>query len=156
MLGSGDPDPALASGELLEGIDAGGGAEFDAWLLVERRRVAGMCEAVLRDAALGALAAGRPLDGAALASRALASSRFDDGAHELLVRCLARAGQAGAARAHADACEALFRRELGRAPDAGVRAAAEDRSAPRASHRGDRAAALGQLDAGRAAVAAGA
>ena len=54
----------------------------------------------------GALAAGAPLDGAALASRALALNRFDDGAHELLVRCLARAGQVGAAREHADACEA--------------------------------------------------
>ena len=58
---------------------------------------------------------------AALASRALALNQFDDGAHELLVRCLARAGEVGAAREQADACDVLFRRELGRAPDPGVR-----------------------------------
>jgi tetratricopeptide (TPR) repeat protein len=141
---------------LLEGVEPGAGAEFDAWLLVERRRVAAMCEAVLRDAALEAQAAGRPLDGAALASRALALNRFDDGAHELLVRCLARAGEVGAARQHADACAVLFRRELGRAPDPGVRRAADENDAQSPPAGGDRAAALGQLDAGRAAVAAGA
>jgi len=155
-LGAGVPDPALARGELLEGIDPGAGADFDAWLLVERRRCAGMCEAVLRDAALGALAAGRPLEAAALASRALALNRFDDGVHELLVRCLARAGEIGAARDHAEACDVLFRRELGRAPDPGVRRAVEEQDAQSAPAVGDRAAALGQLDAGRAAVDAGA
>ena len=155
LLAAGEPDPALVRGELLEGVEPGARAEFDAWLLVERRRLAGMCEAVLRDAALGSLAAGRPLAGAALASRAVALNRFDDGAHELLVRCLARGDEIDAARAHADACELLFRRELGRAPDPSVRAAAGEH-APSAASGGDRAAALGQLDAGRAAVAAGA
>jgi tetratricopeptide (TPR) repeat protein len=108
---------------------------------------------VLRDAALTALAAGAPLDGATLASRAVALNRFDDGAHELLVRCLARAGETAAARDHADACEALFRRELGRDPDPAVRRAADAQGTPLA---GDRAAAVGQLDAGRRAVDAGA
>ena len=155
-LASGEPDPALVRGGLLEDVAPGAGPEFDAWLLVERRRVAGMCEAVLRDAALGALAAGRALDGAALASRALVLNRFDDGAHELLVRCLARAGEVGAARDHADACEALFRRELGRSPDPGVRRAAGEHGTHSSVATGDRAAALGQLEAGRAAVDAGA
>ena len=95
----------------------------------------------MRDAALEALAAGVPLDAAALASRALALNRFDDGAHELLVRCLARAGDVGAAREHADACEVLFRRELGRAPDPGVRRAADEQGAQSAPAVGDRAAA---------------
>jgi DNA-binding SARP family transcriptional activator len=153
-LASGDPDPVLVRGELLEGIEPGAGPDFDAWLRVERRRFTGISEAVLRDAALTALAAGAPLDGATLASRAVALNRFDDGAHELLVRCLARAGELAAARDHADACEVLFRRELGRAPDPGVRRAAEeDRSE---TGGGDRAAALGQLNAGRLAVDAGA
>jgi DNA-binding SARP family transcriptional activator len=153
-LAAGEADPAWVRGELLEGVEPGGGAEHDAWLLVERRRLAGVCEAVMRDAALAALAAGDPLGAAALASRAVALNRFDDGAHELLVRCLARAGQRAAAREHADACDVLFRRQLGRAPDPGVRGAAEEpRPAPSG---GDRAAALGQLDAGRAAVDAGA
>jgi DNA-binding SARP family transcriptional activator len=155
-VAAGDPDPALARGELLEGVDPGAGADFDAWVLVERRRLAGVCEAVLRDAALRALTAGVPLDGAALASRALALNRFDDGTHELLVRCLARAGDVGAAREHADACEVLFRRELGRAPDPGVRRAADEHGGLGSPAGGDRTAALGQLDAGRAAVDAGA
>ena len=155
-LASGEPDLALVRGELLEGVDPRAGADFDAWLLVERRRFVGVCEAVLRDAALGALAAGAPLDAAALASRALALNRFDDGVHELLVRCLARAGEVAAAREHADACEVLFRRELGRAPDPGVRRAADEHAVESALAGGDRAAALGQLDAGRAAVDAGA
>jgi DNA-binding SARP family transcriptional activator len=152
-LAAGDPDPELVRGELLEGVDPGAGPDFDAWLRVERRRFAGLCEAVLRDAALAELTAGAPLQAAALASRAVALNQFDDGAHELLVRCFERAGEAGAARDHADACEELFRRELGRAPDPGVRRAADAESVPPA---GDRAAALGQLDAGRRAVDAGA
>src|SRR5215207_502568 len=60
-LSSGDPDPGLARGELLEGVDSHAGAVFEAWLLVERRRLAGVCEAVLREAALRALAAGDAL-----------------------------------------------------------------------------------------------
>ena len=156
VLASGDPDPVLARGELLEGVHPGAGPVFDAWLLVERRRLAGVCEAVLRDAALEALAAGAPLDGAALASRALALDAFDESAHELLVRCLARAGEIGAARHHANACEVLFRRELGRAPDPRVRRAADEHGAPGPPAVGDRAAAVGQLDAGRPAVNAGA
>jgi DNA-binding SARP family transcriptional activator len=155
-LASGAPDPALARGELLEGIEPGAGAVFDAWLLVERRHLAGVCEAVLRDAALGALAAGAPLDAAALASRALALDAFDESAHELLVRCLARAGEIGAARHHANACEVLFRRELGRAPDPRVRRAADEHGPDDPPAVGDRAAAMGQLDAGRAALDAGA
>jgi DNA-binding SARP family transcriptional activator len=155
-VASGDPDPALARGELLERVDPGAGTDFDAWLLVERRRFAGLCEAVLRDAALAALAAGAPLDGAALASRALTTNPFDDANHELLVRCLSRAGDVGAAREHADACERLFRRELGRGPDASVRRAAAEHDAQSGATIGDRTAAVGQLEAGRAAVAAGA
>jgi DNA-binding SARP family transcriptional activator len=154
-LTSGDGDPALARGELLEGIDPGSGAAFEAWLLVERRRLAGICEAVLRDAALAALTAGDPLAAAGLASRTVTLNAFDESAHELLVRCLARAGEVDAARRHADASEVLFRRELGRALHPRVRRAVDEgRESP--PETGDAAAAVGQLDAGRAAVAAGA
>ena len=155
-VASGDPDPELVRGALLEGVDPGAGAVFDAWLLVERRRLAGVCEAVLRDAALRALASGAALDAATLASRALALNEFDESTHELLVRCLARAGDVGAARHHANTCEVLFRRELGRTPDPRVRRAADDHGVEDTPTEGDRAAAIGQLQAGRAAVAAGA
>ena len=155
-LAAGDPDPALARGELLEGVDPGAGEVFEAWLLVERRRFASACEAVLRGSALEALVGGAPLDAAALASRVLALNAFDESAHELLVRCLARSGDQEAARAHAAAAETLFRRELGRAPDARVRRAADEGDDDGTPAVGDRAAAIGQLEAGRAAVAAGA
>jgi DNA-binding SARP family transcriptional activator len=155
-LAGGAPDPALVRGELLEGVEPGAGEVFESWLLVERRRTAGLCEAVLRDAALRALAAGAPLEGAALASRALALDAFDESAHELLVRCLARAGEHRAAHRHAEACDELFRRELGHPAGARVRRAAEEHGPRDAPPGGDRAAALGQLDAGRAAVDAGA
>jgi DNA-binding SARP family transcriptional activator len=155
-LTAGASDPALVRGELLEAIDPGAGAVFEAWLLVERRRLAGLCEAVLRDAALEALAGGAHLEAAALASRALALNAFDETAHELLVRCLARAGELGAARHHANACDVLFRRELGRAADPRVRRAAEEHTEASGPAVGDRAAATGQLDAGRAALDAGA
>ena len=154
-LSAAAPDPALARGELLEGIDAGAGEVFDAWLLVERRRLAAICEAVLHEAALAALAVGAPLDGAALASRALALNAYDEHTHELLVRCLAHAGESEAASRHADATAVLFRRELGREPDAGVRRAAAEH-APITPGAGDRAAVVGQLEAGRAALGAGA
>jgi ATP/maltotriose-dependent transcriptional regulator MalT len=111
---------------------------------------------VLRDAALQALTAGEPLDGAALASRALSSNPFDESAHELLVRCLARAGELRAAREHVTACEALFRRELGRDPDPRVRRALDEHDRDLTPAVGDRAAAIGQLEAGRAAIDAGA
>jgi len=153
---SGATDPELARGELLEGVESGAGEVFDAWLLVERRRLAGVCEGVLRDAALGHLAAGLPLQGAALAARGLALNPFDESAHELLVRCLARAGEIGAARHHVTACEVLFRRELGRMPDSRVRRAVDEVAPSAPSAGGDRAAAVGQLEAGLAALAAGA
>jgi DNA-binding SARP family transcriptional activator len=151
-LGRGDL--GLVRGELLERAEPDAGPVFDAWLLVERRRLAGICEGLLHHAALQELGLSRPREAAVLASRALELSPFEDRLHELLVRCLAAAGDAGAARHHAVACEVLFRRELGRAPDPKVRRAAdpaEPRDAP-----GDRAAAVGQLQAGLAAIDAGA
>ena len=154
-LAAGEPDPALVGGELLERVDPQAGAVFSAWLLVERRRLASLSEAALREAAMTALAEGDAREGAALASRAVALNPYDESGHELLVRCLARAGDADAAREHVAACEALFRRELGRVPDARVRRAAEQGPEPEPT-AGDRAAALAQLDAGRAALDAGA
>jgi hypothetical protein len=74
-LSRGQAEPGLVRGGLLEGIEVDAGPVFDAWLLVERRRLAGLCEGVLRDAALAVLAAGRARDAAALVSRALGFSR---------------------------------------------------------------------------------
>jgi DNA-binding SARP family transcriptional activator len=147
-------DVGLVRGDLLERAEPDAGPVFDAWLLVERRRLAGICEGLLRHAALAELGAGRPREAAGLASRALEFGPFEDGLHELLVRCLAASGDVGAARHHAVSCEVLFRRELGRLPDPKVRQAADP--AERLDAPGDRTAALGQLRAGLAAIDAGA
>jgi DNA-binding SARP family transcriptional activator len=155
-LSVGDADPALVRGELLEDINPDAGEAFAAWLLLERRRLSGLCEGVLRDAALVALAGGVPLEGAQFAARAVELNPFDESSHELLVRCLAKAGEFSAARHQASMCEALFRRELGRAPDPRVRWAAGEVEAAGPPATGDRAAAVGQLQAGLTALAAGA
>lgn len=156
MLDSDRPDPELIRGELLAGTEPSGDAVFGAWLLVERRRLAALCEGILRDAALVALGRGRPQHAAALAGRALELGPFDESLHELVVRCLRATGDVAAARRHADACEALYRRELGRAPSPRVRRAAEAGDAEPHPATGDRAAARGQLAAGTAALEAGA
>ncbi|MEO6859309.1 MAG: BTAD domain-containing putative transcriptional regulator [Solirubrobacteraceae bacterium] len=154
VVSAGQADADFVRGELLEGIELDTGTVFESWLLVERRRLAGLGEGILHDAALVALAAGCAHQAAALASRALEFSPFEESLHELLVRCLAANGDLGAARHHAVSCDLLFRRELGRPPDGRVARAAnqiETRGV-----LGDRAAALGQLQAGVAAIDAGA
>jgi DNA-binding SARP family transcriptional activator len=153
-LSHGEAQVGLVRGELLEGVELERTPVFDSWLLVERRRLAGLGEGLLHDAALAALATGRAQEAAALASRALEFGPFDDSLHELLVRCLAANGDLGAARHHVVSCELLFRRELGRAPDPCVARASHQTESP--GVLGDRAAALGQLEAGIAAIDSGA
>lgn len=154
VVSAGQADVGLVRGELLGGIELVAGPVFDSWLLVERRRLAGLCEGILHDAALEALASGRAAAAAAFASRALEFGPFEESLHELLVRCLAASGDLGAARSHARSCDLLFRRELGRPPDGRVARAATENGEPGVI--GDRAAALGQLQAGISAIDAGA
>jgi DNA-binding SARP family transcriptional activator len=153
-VSAGQADAGFVRGELLEGIELAAGPVFDSWLLVERRRLAGLCEGILHDAALEALASGRAAAAAAFASRALEFGPFEEGLHELFVRCLAANGDLGAARHHVESCDLLFRRELGRPPDVRVARAAVRNGEPRVL--GDRAAAIGQLQAGISAIDAGA
>ena len=51
-----------SSGELLEGVELESCPEFESWLLVERRRVAGAIEARLRQHAIALLATGQAAD----------------------------------------------------------------------------------------------
>lgn len=141
--------------ELLEGMDFGSAPGFDAWLQVERSRLRGVAEAVLHESALAELAAGRPVRAAEAAARLVALNAFDENFHELLVRSHARAGDRQAARRAADACAALFARELGRAPGPAVAAAVADGDR-RAAPPPGAASARAQLEAGRSAVDAGA
>jgi DNA-binding SARP family transcriptional activator len=144
-------------GELLEGLPFDSCPAFASWLAVQRRHLAGAAEALLHEAALAELAAGRTEAAVRLASDVVALNPLDEGHHELLVRSLARGGDRAAAIAQAERCDELFRRELGVAPSAAVRRAAYE-SEPSATSPLSlgRTAALGQLEAGEAAAAAGA
>jgi DNA-binding SARP family transcriptional activator/tetratricopeptide (TPR) repeat protein len=148
-------DGAQTGGELLEGMEFGASPAFESWLVVARGRYAGRIVAVLHDSALDELAAGNPDRAAELAARLVAVDPFDEGHHELLVRSLAARGDRAGALSQAEACRRLFRRELGVEPSPAVRRAAgpgvEGASAP-----GSRAAARAPLEAGAAAVGAGA
>jgi DNA-binding SARP family transcriptional activator len=153
-----DRDALLAaSGEFLEGVQLSACLEFESWLLVARHRVSAAIEARLRRAALARLTVGRADEAVAFASHALGRNPLDEGNHELLVRSLAMAGDRTAALRQVAVCEDLLRRELGAEPSAALREAASagTESGMLAPNSG-RAAAVSQLEAGRAAIAAGA
>jgi DNA-binding SARP family transcriptional activator len=148
-------DGAQAGGELLEGMEFGASPAFESWLVVARGRYAGRIAAVLHDTALDELAAGNADRAAELAARLVAVDPFDEGHHELLVRSLAARGDRAGALAQAEACRRLFRRELGVEPSPAVRRAAGP-SVEGEPAAGSRAAADAHLEAGAAAVGAGA
>ncbi len=150
------PDVSIddsAGGILLDGVS--GGPAFAAWLRVMRRRVAGHAESVLHETALAELAAGRPAQAAEYAARLVASDPFDEANHELLVRSLIAAGDRAGALAQVTACRRLFREQLGTEPSPALRNAAGP-GAPVEPMTGGGAAGRGQLEAGEAAMAAGA
>jgi DNA-binding SARP family transcriptional activator len=146
-----------AGGELLEGVHLAACLEFESWLLVARHRVSAALEARLREAAFARLAGGQADEAVGYASRAVARNPLDEGNHELLVRSLAMAGDRTAALRQVAVCEDLLRRELGVEPSAALRdAATVGTGSAMLSPNSGRAAAVSQLEAGRAAIAAGA
>jgi DNA-binding SARP family transcriptional activator len=153
-----DPAPLLAvDGELLDGVQLGSCLEFESWLVVERRRVSAAVEARLRQAAVGLLASGRSDEAIAYASRAVALDPLEEANHELLVRSLAAAGDRAAALRQVQLCEDLLLRDLGVEASPALReAAAVPAGSPILAPLSGRAAAASQLEAGRAAILAGA
>ena len=144
-----------SSGELLEGVELESCPEFESWLLVERRRVAGAIEARLRQHAIAFLATGQAADAIPFAAKAVAAHPLEQGNHELLVRSLAQSGDEAGALRQITLCEDLFRNELGVEVTESLRGAAligTQQGPPLSS----RAAAVSQLQAGRAALVAGA
>jgi len=142
-------------GELLEGVELESCPEFESWLMVERRRVAGSIEARLRQNAIALVAAGQAAAAIPFAAKAVEINPHEQGNHELLIRSLATSGDRVSALRQVAICEDLFRRELGIGVSETVREAAEvgARTGPPLSGR---AAAVSQLQAGRAAIVAGA
>lgn len=147
--------PAPAAGGLLEGMEFDASPAFESWLLVARRRFAAQAESVLRETALAELADGRAEPAVELAARLVALNPFDEGHHELLVRGLAASGDRAGALAQVAACRRLFRDQVGCEPSPAVARAAGP-VADGGSATGDRVAARGHLEAGEAALAAGA
>lgn len=144
-------------GELLEGLHLTSCLEFESWLLVERHKVSTTVEARLRQAAVALLATGRAVDAIAYASHAVARNPLEEGNHELLVRSLAMSGDRTAALRQIAVCEDTLRRELGLEASPALReAATAGLRSPMVPALSGRAAAASQLEAGRAAIVAGA
>jgi DNA-binding SARP family transcriptional activator len=143
--------------ELLEGMNFPGSPAFEVWLATERRHLQAAAEAVLREAALARLATGAMAEAAGLAGRLVRHNPLDENYQALLVRSLAAAGDGVGAARQAAACRELFQRELGVQPGATLEAAMRTVTAvPTARPATGRAAALAQLEAGEAAIGAGA
>jgi DNA-binding SARP family transcriptional activator len=142
-------------GELLEAIHFDGCPAFETWLLLERRQLAAQAQALTREAALMALAAHRPEHSVMLARQLVAQDPLDEAHHVLLVRALADAGDRPAALSQVETCERLFARELGVAPSPQLREAVRAGAADQ-GHDASRATVLAQMEAGQAAMAAGA
>lgn len=143
--------------ELLEGMSFASSPAFEVWLATERRHLQAITEAVLREAALARLAAGAATEAADLAARLVQKNPLDENYQALLVRSLAAAGDGIGAARQAAACRDLFRRELGVQPGATLESAMRTVTAtPTARPATGRAAALAQIEAGEAAIGAGA
>src|SRR5262245_27299749 len=135
----------------------GSSPAFEIWLLTERRHLGATAEAVLREAALARLGAGDARAAADLAARLVQVNPLDENFQTLLVRSLAAAGDGLAATRQVIRCTELFERELGIEPSPELAAAAQTVVAsPTAAPVGGRAAARAQLEAGDAAIRAGA
>lgn len=161
ILARGDWSDALAlpglGSELLEGLDFASSPSFDVWLQSERRRMQAATEAVLHEGALSRLAAGAPAEAAGIASRLVGLNPLDENFQVLLVRCLAASGDGVGAARQAAACRNLFARELGVAPSVALADALHTvTSEPTARPMVGRAGVLAQLEAGEAAIGAGA
>jgi DNA-binding SARP family transcriptional activator len=140
--------------ELLEGVGVSGSAAFELWLVSERRRLAAAAEAVLHEATLACLAAGRMTDALGHASRLVELNPLDEAHHVLLVQCLRSAGDDAGAAEHVARCTDLFLRELGIEPSPALREAV---CTPTLDSPGARPYSVqAMLEAGEAAVAAGA
>ena len=144
--------------ELLEGIQPAADAAFDAWLLAERRRFAGVASAMLREAAIARLATDDARSAVELATRLVALDEYDEEAHALLIRAHVAAGNEPGARRYLTAILDRLRRELGVEPSATLVRAVEPTTGMLSAGRaaGTRATAGSLIAAGEAAIAAGA
>jgi DNA-binding SARP family transcriptional activator len=160
VLGKGSWRDALSlpglGHELLDGMAFRSSPAFENWLENERRRVAGTTSAVLHEAALALLTRGDAATARDHAAHLVRLNPYDENAHVLLVRCLRAAGDADAAARQVDACTALFRQELGIEPTGALHSAAAEPLAPSATPAPEPARVSVLIEAGAAAMSAGA
>lgn len=147
---------AVGSGELLEGVEPRASSEFHLWLLVQRQRVAAQVDALLRRQSMVASTLGDTDRALALAETAARRRPLDEGAQILLVASLRESGRHEAAESAVSEVEQRFRTQLGVSPSPALRNAARRHvaAAPPGVPARSRASAL--LEAGAAALAAGA
>jgi len=141
--------------ELLEGMQFPGCADFETWLIGERRRLAALTEATLQEATLNALSVGNLDDGIRHASRIVTLDPLADMHQELLIRAYAMSGDLQAARRQLESAVRLFRNELGCDPQPSVFLAAEARPV-KYDGTSTPARVRALLEAGQAQVTAGA
>jgi DNA-binding SARP family transcriptional activator len=146
--------PSLGS-PLLEGVSVQGAEAFESWLLSEQRRVAAASEEILHEAAVASMSRGRLEEALQYAVRLVAMTPLEENHHALLIRLYRMAGDDAAADRQFATCAALLDRELGVTPGPVVRAALRE---VRSGSEGpvDLASVHAVLEAGRAAVSAGA
>jgi len=144
------------TGELLEGMSFAASPAFEAWLAIERHHTAATAQALLLERAQAELGAGNPGTAARLATRLLELDPLDEGNHELLIRSLVATGDQSGALARVEACEELLRRELGTSPSSRLRKIVAPAEARPGSTVFSATAVRGQIEAGKAAIAAGA
>ena len=142
--------------DLLEGLAFRSSPAFELWLDNERRHVAGTTSAVLHQAALAVLAHGDTAGAVRYASELVRLNPYDENAHVLLVRCLRMGGDPDAAARHVEGTITLFRNELGLEPSPALSAAATATEVPVEARVSSSAAVRAQVEAGEAALAAGA
>jgi DNA-binding SARP family transcriptional activator len=132
LAGAWEPDDEddPASGELLEGYAFDDAPAFEAWLSLQRARVASACVDGLRSAAT-LVARSDPVRAELLVQRALMMDPFDDGLHELVVDLRVSSGDEQGARAYVEALGRRYRRELGvEVPETVLRPLARPAPAP--------------------------
>lgn len=140
---------------LLEGFHYDSAPGFDLWLISERARFAAAAEAILHEATVASLAQGKAEQALAHATRLVSLNQFDENAHALLARSLIAAGDRKGAEHRVQTAVRLFRKELGVEPSPAFRTAALA-GAGIAIVDASRAMVTAQLEAGQAAIAAGA
>lgn len=143
--------------ELLAGSDPKSSVAFDMWLVNQRRHLKASSEAILREAALAQLAAGNSETAIDLAARLVAVEPYEEAYQSLLIRSYAGAGDGVSAARQLAACVEMFRRDLGVEPGPTVTSAIRvPLGATTMAPISGVAAARAQLEAGEAAMKAGA